>query len=155
MITSDVIENLNYLNLNSSDYGNAFFGGAFWAAIAAIIILALLILIAVYVYFALAWYKIAKRRGHKHPWLAWIPFANIAMWLQLGGFHWAWVFLLVIPVAGWIAVGVLFIVSNWRVFEKLKYPGWLALSPLLGVIFGGLGTVAYGIVIGFVAWKKK
>jgi|TARA_Y100000310_G_scaffold256634_1_gene264470 hypothetical protein len=34
-----------------------------------------------------------------------IPFANSAMRLQLGKkFHWAWVFLYLIPIIGWIAI---------------------------------------------------
>ncbi len=28
-------------------------------------------------------------------------------------------------------------------------------NTLLGIFGGGLGTLAYGIVIGIVAWKKK
>jgi len=145
----------NLINWNLTKPEDFIIGGALGAVLATVFFILILILIAIYVYFALAWYTIAKKRGHKHPWLAWIPFANVAMWLQLGGFHWAWVFLLVIPIVGWIAVGVLFIISNWIVFEKLKYPGWLALSPLLGLIWGGLGTLAYGIVIGIVAWEKN
>ena len=149
----------NYLselaNWNLTDYQNEVLAGVVGAALATFIIIAIIVFIAIYVYFAAAWYTIAKRMKHKKPWLAWIPFANIALWLQLGGFHWAWVFLVLIPIAGWIALGVLFIISNWKVFEKLKYPGWLSLSPLLGIIAGGLGTIAYGVVIGFVAWKRK
>ena len=149
----------NYLseltNWNWTDYQNEVLAGVVGAALATFIIIAIIVFIAIYVYFAAAWYTIAKRMKHKKPWLAWIPFANIALWLQLGGFHWAWVFLVLIPIAGWIALGVLFIISNWKVFEKLKYPGWLSLSPLLGIIAGGLGTIAYGVVIGFVAWKRK
>src|SRR3989344_8173513 len=149
----------NYLseltNWDWIDYQNEVLAGVVGAALATFIIIAIIVFIAIYVYFAAAWYTIAKRMKHKKPWLAWIPFANIALWLQLGGFHWAWVFLVLIPIAGWIALGVLFIISNWKVFEKLKYPGWLSLSPLLGIIAGGLGTIAYGVVIGFVAWKRK
>lgn len=133
------------------DYGSFGFGALF----ASMIILAILIIIAVYIYFALAWKRIAIKMGYPRPWLAWIPFANIAMWLQMGGFHWGWIFLMLIPIAGWIAVGVLFIISNWRVFDRLKYPGWLSLAPLLDVIGGGIGTIAYGIVIGIVAWGNE
>jgi len=153
-----MLDFLNFMsleNVNWTDYQDAIVGGALGAALATLIFLMVLLLLALYVYFALAWYRIAKKRKHKKPWLAWIPIANIAMWLQMGGFHWAWIFLIIIPFAGWVAVGALFIISNWRVFEKLKYPGWLALAPLLGLIGGGLGTLAYGIVIGIVAWRKK
>ena len=145
----------NLSNLNASEFPQLFLGGVVGAALATFIIVAFLVFVAVYIYFALSWYAIAKKRKHSKPWLAWIPVANIAMWLQMGGFHWAWIFLILIPIAGWIAVGVLFIVASWKVFEKLKYPGWLSLSPLLSIIAGGLGTIAYGIVIGFVAWNKK
>lgn len=131
------------------------FGGLVGAALAFAIVFAVLIGIAIYVYFALAWSKIARLKKHKKPWLAWIPFANISLWLQLGGFHWAWVFLMLVPILGWIAVGVLVIISHWRVFESLKYPGWMSLSPLLDILVTGVGTIAYGIIIGFVAWKKR
>ena len=137
---------------NLTEFNQGLLGGV---ALAIVIFVMLLIFIALYLYFSLAWYSIAKKMKHRKPWLAWIPIANIAMWLQLGGFHWAWIFAILVPIVGFIAVGVLFIISNWRVFEKLKYPGWLALAPLLGFIGGGLGTIAYGIVIGIVAWRKK
>ena len=140
---------------------NVFFGTMMGTGLMAFLLalgfLLLLLLIAVYVYFALAWKTIAKKMKHKKPWLAWIPFANIAMWLQMGGFHWAWIFLVVIPILGWIPLMVLFIISTWRVFEKLSYPGWLSLALIIDVIPGisGLGMVAYGIIIGIIAWKKK
>jgi hypothetical protein len=121
------------------------------ALIAIGIVIAVIALIALYVYFALAWYTIAKKLNYKRPWLAWIPFANIAMMLQLGRIYWAWVFLLLVPVLGWIAVYVMLIVVTWRIFEKRKYPGWFSLSmviPKLGIIF-------YLIAIGFVAWADK
>lgn len=140
---------------NVTNYQDAVIGGATGAILATLVILFILFLIALYVYVALAWYTIAKKKKHKKPWLAWIPVANIAMWFQLGGFHWAWIFLILIPIVGWIAIFVLFIISNWRVFESLKRPGWLALAPLLDILQGGLGTLAYAIVIGIVAWKKR
>jgi len=121
------------------------------------IALAIICLLAFYVYTSLALMTIAKKLKYKKAWLAWIPIANISMILQLGGFHWAWVFLILIPIVGWIALAVLLVISFWKIFEKRKYPGWLALLPLVGMIpkIGGLANLAFLIILGFVAWGKK
>ncbi len=122
------------------------------SAITAIgLLFALEIILAFYVYFALAWSTIAKKLKYKRSWLAWIPFANLAMILQLGGFHWALIFLLLIPIVGWIAILVLLIIASWRIFEKRKYPGWFSLSMVIPQV----GGILYLIAIGFVAWKDK
>lgn len=133
------------------------FGPGFWAFLAAMLVFMIIIFIAFYIYMALAWYSIAKKMKYKHPWLAWIPFANVAMILQLGDFSWGWVFLSLIPVLGWIAILVLSIIATWRIFEKRKYPGWLALSTALVWLpaVGILCLVTYMVVIGMLAWKKK
>jgi len=130
--------------------GDFFAGGIISAFIILGIILLVLIFIALYIYHALAWSAIAKKLKYKKHWLAWIPFANIAMILQLGGFHWAWIFLLVIPFFGWLAVLVLVIMALWKIFEKRKYPGWYSLS----LVIPKVGIVLYLVAIGFVAWKK-
>jgi len=126
--------------------------GGFLAVMVLFGILALLLFVlAVYIYHALAWATIARKMKHKRPWLSWIPFASTSMRLELGGFHWAWIFLLLVPILGWAALFVLVIISTWRAFEERKYPGWFSLSlivPKVGVIF-------YMVVIGFVAWKDK
>lgn len=127
------------------------FGASIVALILTVLILLVLFIIALYIYTSLAWMKIAKKLKYKKAWLAWIPIANIAMMLQLGGFHWAWIFLIFIPVFGWIALLVLIIISTWRIFEKRKYPGWLSLS----MIIPNLGWLIYMIIIGFVAWQNK
>ena len=113
-----------------------------------------LVLVA-YVFFAWAWMTIGKKLKYKKAWLAWIPFANISMIFQMGGFHWAWVFLMLIPFVGWLAVAVLFLISTWRIFERRKYPGWLSLVPILSIIpwLGWLATIAYAVIVGMVAWK--
>ena len=136
-------------------------GGGQLAALIALgvfaVILALIALAVIYVYTSWAWMTIARKLKHKHPWLAWIPIANGAMVLQLGGFHWAWIFLILIPFLGWIALAVLGIISCCRIFEKRKYPGWLALIPILGFVpwLGGLASLAFLIILGFVAWKDQ
>jgi hypothetical protein len=119
--------------------------------------IAFLVLIALYVYRSITWMTIAKKMKYKKAWLAWIPFAHSAMKLQLGKFHWAWVFLFLIPIFGWLALIILLTTATWRIYEKQKYPGWLALAfpamfvPKISIV----GLVAHLVIIGFVAWKKK
>ncbi len=137
---------------NFTNYSNYFMGD--WmqgALVAGLLVVLLVILLALYVYSSLAWSTIAKSLKYKKAWLAWIPIANISMILQLGGFHWAWVFLILIPLAGWLALFVLVVISTWRIFERKKYPGWFSLSLVLPQV----GGILYLIAIGFVAWKKK
>lgn len=116
--------------------------------------IALAIVLAVYIYFAFAWMRIAKKMKYKRPWLAFIPFANVAMWLQMGGFHWAFIFLALIPLVGWLVVFAFFIISTWRVYEQLGYDGYLSLAPIIDLFVGGLGTLLYAIISGIVAWGK-
>ena len=131
----------------NSEVSNFLAGGVLGALIAIGIVIAILLVIALYIYFALAWQTIARKLKYKHPWLAWIPFANCAMILQLGKFHWAWVFLALFPPA----LFVLLIIATWRIFEKRKYPGWLSLSMIIPQI----GGILYLIAIGFVAWQDR
>ena len=119
--------------------------------LAALGVFLFIFIIAFYVYLSLAWYTIAKKLKYKNAWLAWIPIVNGAMILQLGGFHWAWIFLILIPIFGWIGLFVLIIISTWRIFEKRKYPGWFSLS----ILIPQAGGVLYLIAIGFVAWKDR
>ena len=126
-------------------------GGLIGGLIALGIITIIFLLISLYVYHSFSWMVIARKLKHKHPWLSWIPFASTALRLQLGGFHWAWVFLYLLPIVGWIALFVLLIISYWRVFEKRKYPGWFSLSMIIPKI----GLVLYLTAIGFVAFKDR
>jgi hypothetical protein len=135
----------------TNEMAGAFAGGAFGVLVALGILVLILVLAAVYVYFALAWQTTAKKLKYKRPWLAWIPFANLAMILSIGGFHWAWIFLLVIPFLGWLAVYVLLIIATWKILEKRNYPGWLSLSMIVPKI----GGILYLILIGFTAWADR
>jgi len=128
-----------------------FIGGAIGAVIAIGILFLLLLIIALYVYTAFTWMTIAKKLGYKKAWLAWIPIANICLVLELGGYHWAWVFLILIPILGWIALFIFVIVATWKIFERRKYPGWFSLSMVIPKI----GGILYLVAIGFVAWKDK
>jgi len=145
------------------------------------LIFIIIIILATYIYSSLAWMIIARKLKYSKPWLAWIPFANIAMILQLGEFPWGWVFLFLIPILGWITLisfmifklaefptggliifglcsflalfagGILMIIATWKIFEKRKYPGWFSLSMIIPY----LGKIFYLIIIGFVAWADR
>mgnify|MGYP001585908907 FL=1 len=127
------------------------FGASLIAILLTVIVLLILVVIAFYVYTSLAWMKIAKKLKYKNAWLAWIPIASWAMRLELGGFHWAWIFLILIPILGWIPLFVLIIISTWKIFEKRKYPGWFSLS----VVIPNVGWILYLVAIRFVALKDR
>ncbi len=131
--------------------GSTWGSGPINALIGGLIVLSALLSIAVYVYWAIAWSTILRKLKYKNHWLAWIPIAQIAPILQAGGFHWAWIFLLLIPVLGWIAILVLVVIATWKIFEKRNYPGWFSLSMIVPKI----GGILYLIAIGFVAWKDE
>ena len=131
--------------------GSSFTGEITEVLVAFGVIAIVLVMLATYVYFSISWMTIARKLKYKRAWLAWIPVANLAMIFQLGGFHWAWVFLILIPFFGWIALVVLSIIATWRIFEKRKYPGWFSLSMIIPQI----GLVLYFIAIGFVAWQDR
>lgn len=118
---------------------------------------AVMILLGLYIYLAFTWMDIAKKVNYRKPWFAFIPFANVVMWLEMGGFHWALVFLLLIPILGWLAILVLIIISHWKTYQQIGYRGWLVLLLLIDLIPGllGVGTIIYSIISGVVAWKKN
>jgi len=131
--------------------------GGILAMIAAVFLIVVVILLVLYVYTSLALMTIGKKLKYPNPWLAWIPIANGAMVLQIGGFHWAWIFLILIPILGWIPLFVLSIISFWRIYEKRKYPGWLALVPILSFVpyVGGIAGIANLVILGLVAWMDR
>src|SRR4030042_4548758 len=127
------LEQIQNVSQLTQSLAGGFIGGAILALGLAV---ALIIFLAFYIYFAMAWMTIANKLKYKKSWLAWIPIANIAMILQLGGFNWAWVFLILIPVLGWIVLMVLCIIATWKIFEKRKYPGWFSLSLIIPQVGG-------------------
>ncbi len=146
------------MNALPEGYSQALAGGLTGVVAGFLGAVAILLFLAIYIYHAWAWMDIGKRMKYKYPWLAWIPFAGSAMRLQLGGFHWAWIFLVLIPIVGWMAIIILLTIAIWRVFDGQRYPGWLALAfPLMFFPLDGLDIagIVYLVAIGLVAWKSK
>lgn len=146
MVVDEII--FDSTNLYSNNVSAEIFAGVALLAIFFIF----LFLVGYYVYSALAYQSIYRKSGHKRPWMAWIPVVSAIPALQLGGFHWAWIFLAlgaIIPFVGFfasIAFGVLVIISMWRIFKKAGYKG--ALSLLLIIPIVNL------VILGIVAWQK-
>lgn len=135
----------------SEGTANAIGGGMMGLLIGFGLLIAFLFLTALYIYTSLAWSIIGRKLKYKNHWLAWIPIVRWAMILQMGKFHWAWIFLIFIPIFGWLALIVLLIIASWRIYELRKYPGWFSLALLVPELGGVLNL----IVIGFVAWKDR
>ena len=112
------------------------------------IVLIIVFALAAYIYTALCLRQIAIKLNYPNPWLAWIPIANNVLMLQLGDFHWAFIFLLLIPFVGWLALSIISIVALWRICEKLNFPGWMSLFSLLG-------GIALIIILSILAWSER
>lgn len=129
-----------------------FFAGGMLASVIAFgIVLAFFLIVVFYVYTSMAWMTIARKLKYKHSWLAWIPIARTSMILQLGNFGWAWIFLIFVPVLGWLALFVMGVIATWKIFVKRKYPGWFSLA----IFIPKIGGILYLVVIGVAAWSKK
>lgn len=115
-----------------------------------------LIFAALYVYFAWAFMTIAKKLKYDKAWLAWIPFVQLALFPILAKKKesaWPWVFILLVPFANFVFM----IIWTWKIYERRRYPGALALIslatfiPLLG-LFAGIANL---VVWGLVAWHDR
>ncbi len=146
-----------YNPTNATNYRDFLMSSTFGAFLVAGIIMLLILFVVLYIYTSFAWYKIGKRMKYRHSWLAWIPVANIAMFLQLGQFNWAWVFLALAPILGWIPLLVLVTISLRRIFEKNNQSGWLALAlPFVFVpVLNWVAWIVYLVTIGIIAWGKN
>lgn len=114
---------------------------------------AIILGIALYIYMALAWSSIAKKLGRQDiHWLAWIPLANYALLPILAEKEWPWVFIFLVPIANIVFM----IIWLWKIFERRKLPGALALIPIGAFIplLNFLAMPALLVVFGIAAWKK-
>ncbi len=116
------------------------------------IFVALLILIPIYIYISFAYMTIAKKAKLKSPALAWIPAVGpFIIAFQTSKMHWwPWLFLILalLPVLGNL-FGYAFLIATifweWKMFEKIKKPGWWALLNKIPVV--------NLIIIGIAAWS--
>jgi hypothetical protein len=153
-----MIQNLVNQNLVTSSYASPL---GFLALLLALtgygiifFILAFVILAAVYIYISFVYVTISKKTNSKPIGIAWIPVIGPALIsAKIAKMHW-WPILLFavfwIPVLGG-AIGLVytafFIIWTWKVFEKLKRPGWWAVLCLIPIV--------NLVLLGIAAWGKK
>jgi len=123
------------------------------ALVGTLLVFLILIGIASYVYTALAWSSIARKLKYKKHWLAWIPVANFFLIAILAKKKWQWGFIILVPIVNMVFM----ILWNWNIYEQRKYPGWLALIPILGFvpIINWVAAIANLVIIGLVAWADR
>jgi len=108
-----------------SGYGGEAFGGLF-----------LLFWVALYLYFAMAQYKIAQKIGHESPWWAWVPILNLVQQVQLSGKDWWWFVLCLVPVVNIFAFAAIW----WNIAINCRKPGFwgiMAILPILNLFAWG------------------
>ncbi len=110
-------------------------------------IIFLFIVLALYIYISLSLKSIAKKLNYNKPWLTFIPIARNVVILRLGNFSGLWIFLILVPVIGWLTLCVLMIISFWRIAKKRNLPGWIALLLILPIV--------NLITLGILAWYEK
>jgi len=123
------------------------------AVVLAAIVVVIIIAIALYIYTSLVWMTIARKLKYDKPWLAWIPIARWFLIPILAKKHWTWGFMFLVPIANI----VFYFIWTWNIYERRKYPGWLALLPILIVIpvLGFIALIANLVVRGIVAWADQ
>ena len=110
------------------------------AFVAAFFMIFLVLGAALYVYFSLCLFLIAKKLNVQAPWTAWIPLVNIWTLLQAAGKPCWWVLLFFIPFVSVIVIAYVWmcIVEN---LGRNKWLGLLMLVPIVNLVY--IGVLAF------------
>jgi magnesium-transporting ATPase (P-type) len=135
-------------------FENLMTNGSLWEIMMGMIVVSIIVFIGLYVYLGFAFMTIGKKAKLSNPALAWIPGVGpLIIAFQASKMPWwPWLLLIgvIIPAIGGLfslAFSVFAVIWQWKMFEKIKYPGWWAILALVPV----LNLVLYGIA----AWSKK
>lgn len=100
----------------------------------------ILIEIALYIFFSLCLFLIAKKLNIPAPWTAWIPIIQIWTIVVSAGKPWWWILLLLVPIVN-IIVGIYLWVLITENLGRNKWLGLLMLVPIINFVF--LGILAF------------
>ncbi len=96
--------------------------------------------IALYIYFSLCLFLIAKKLNVPAPWTAWIPVVNLWTFVSAAGKPWWWILLLFIPIVNAI-VGIYLWMCITENMGRSKWLGLLMLVPVANLVL--LGILAF------------
>jgi hypothetical protein len=96
--------------------------------------------IALYIYFCLCMFLIAKKLDVPAPWIAWIPIIQIWTIVASAGKPWWWVLLLLVPIVN-IVIGIYLWICITENLGRNKWLGLLMLVPIVNFVF--LGILAF------------
>lgn len=106
----------------------------------------MVVALAMYVYQALAYSKIAQKLNNPNGWFAWIPILNFVLMLQLAGMS-GWLALtLLIPGFNVLIALVLSVMTAMKIAERRGFESWLGLLTLV--------PIANIILPGYLAWAE-
>lgn len=100
----------------------------------------ILIEIALYIFFSLCLFLIAKKLDVPAPWTAWIPIVQIWTIVASAGKPWWWILLLLVPIVN-IVIGIYLWVLITENLGRNKWLGLLMLVPIINFVF--LGILAF------------
>lgn len=90
--------------------------------------------LVMYLIYAFAQYKIAKKVNDESPWWAWVPVLNGLQQLRMGDQN-MWLYLLVFVPCLDIVAFVYSIIAWVKILEKLGKPGWYVILIILVPFF--------------------
>ncbi len=93
--------------------------------------------IALYIYFCLCMFLIAKKIDVPAPWIAWIPIIQIWTIVSSAGKPWWWTLLLLVPIVN-IIVAIYLWVCITENLGRNKWLGLLMLAPIVNFVFIGI-----------------
>jgi hypothetical protein len=106
------------------------------AMIAAFGMILVFIGIAIYVYYSLCLFLIAKKLDVPAPWTAWIPLVQLWTFVVSAGKPGWWVLLFLVPFVN-LFVGIYLWICVTENLGKNKWLGLLILVPLVGILYPG------------------
>jgi len=108
------------------------------AAVLAAVFVDILIVAGLYVWTAASLQALFRKAGEQ-GWKGWVPVLNTITILQLGGYSGWWLLLVLVPVAGPIAVYVLYVMAAHRINRAFGFGGGMTvLAALLAPVWSSV-----------------